>query len=105
MTNRDRDVLGEMALLTGEARSANAVAKEPVRALEVPAKTVISLTKQHPDLALLMTDVVAKRLGAIEYDALAGKSLGGFRLNRRLGKGGMPSSMTPLIRTAIAESR
>ena len=83
------DVLGEMALLTGETRSAHAVAKDPVKALEVTAKTVHSLTKEHPDLAQLMTDVVAKRLGSIEYDALAGKSLGGFRLNRRLGKGGM----------------
>ena len=83
------DILGEMALLTGETRSANAVAEGSVSALEVDAKIVHTLAKKHPELSTLMTDVVAKRLGSVEYDALAGKSLGGFRLKRRLGKGGM----------------
>lgn len=99
------DVLGEMALLTGEARSAHAVADEDVTALSLSAKTVHHLTEQYPALSQLMTDLVAKRLGSVEYDALAGKSLGGFRLNRRLGKGGMSvvyEATDPAIEQTVA---
>ena len=83
------DVVGEMALLTREARTASVVAKERVKALSLSAKKVHELAKEHPELSCLMNNMVAKRLGSVEYDALAGKSLNGFLLKRRLGKGGM----------------
>lgn len=83
------DVLGEMALLTGESRSASVIAEENVKAMALPAKTVHLLAKQHAEVSRLMSNIVAKRLGAVEYDALAGKTLGGYQLRRRLGRGGM----------------
>ncbi len=83
------DVLGEMALLTGESRSANVVAEEPVKVLALDAKTVHSLTEEHLELSKLMSNIVARRLGSVEYDALSGKTLGDYKLKRRLGKGGM----------------
>lgn len=83
------DVMGEMALVTNEARTASVIAKDRVKALSLSAKKVRELTAEHPELSCLMNNVVAKRLGSVEYDALAGKSLNGFLLKRRLGKGGM----------------
>ena len=83
------EVLGEMSLLTGESRSASVVAEGPVKAMVLSAKVVHDLAKEHAELSKLMSNIVAKRLGANEYDALAGKVLGGYRLKRRLGKGGM----------------
>jgi len=83
------EVLGEMALLTGESRSASVVAEMPVKAMSLSASVVHELAQEHAELSKLMSNIVAKRLGAVEYDALAGKILGGYRLKRRLGKGGM----------------
>jgi CRP-like cAMP-binding protein len=83
------DVLGEMSLLTGEQRCASVLAEEPVRALALPARTFHKLAQQHVALSRVMSNIVAKRLGAVEYDALSGKVLAGYQLKRRLGKGGM----------------
>jgi len=83
------DVMGEMALVSNEARTASVIAKERVKTLSLSAKKVRELAREHPELSCLMNNVVAKRLGSVEYDALAGKSLNGFLLKRRLGKGGM----------------
>jgi CRP-like cAMP-binding protein len=82
-------VLGEMALLTGEPRTADAIAVKPVRAMVLPADKFHSLARQHPEIAEVLTSIVARRLGAAEHDALAGKTLGGWLIQRRLGKGGM----------------
>ncbi len=83
------EVLGEMALLTGESRSASVVAEGPVKAMVLSAKVVHDLAEEHVELSKLLSNIVAKRLGSVEYDALAGKTLSVFRLKRRLGKGGM----------------
>lgn len=83
------DVLGEMSLLTGESRSANVIAEEHVKAMVLPAETVHRLAAEHSEISRLMSEIVAKRLGAVEYDALSGKTLGKYCLHRRLGKGGM----------------
>ena len=88
-TSKPGEFLGEMSLLTGERRSASAVANEAVTAQEISAATMHALVKEHKDVALLLTQLVAIRLGSKEYDALAGKTFAGYSLIRFLGKGGM----------------
>ncbi len=82
-------VLGEMALLTGEPRTANAVALRPVQALVLDAETFHAFAHQHPVISVLLTHLIAQRLGHSRRDVLAGKTLGGYRIHRRLGRGGM----------------
>ncbi len=83
------EVLGEMAMLTEEPRSANVVAEGDVRVLVLPADTFHKLAKEHPSITYVLTQLVATRLGGRARDALADKTLGGYEIKRRLGQGGM----------------
>jgi CRP-like cAMP-binding protein len=82
-------VLGEMSLLTGEPRTADVIASRPVRAMVLPVVEFHRLAKQHPEITLVLSNIVARRLGAADQDVLAGKTLGGWLFHGRLGKGGM----------------
>ncbi len=80
-------VLGEMALLTKEPRSADVVAVGEVVTLLLDAEHFNDLVRTYPDIAVVLTHLVAERLGHAPRDALGGKVLGGFRIRRRLGIG------------------
>ncbi|HUS39509.1 MAG TPA: protein kinase [Pirellulales bacterium] len=82
-------VLGEMSLLGDQPRSADAIARTIVKALELPAETFHQLAQQHPQICVVLTNLVASRLGGRGRDALADKMLSGYRIKRRLGRGGM----------------
>ncbi len=82
-------VLGEMSLLSDQPRTADAVAHSDVAALELPAAIFHQLAAQHPRLCVVLTNLVANRLGGRGRDVLADKLLGGYRILRRLGRGGM----------------
>lgn len=82
-------VLGEMSLLTGQPRTADVIAVKPVRAMVLPAGEFHRLARQCPEIGVVLTSIVARRLGAAEHDVLAGKTLGGWLIHGRLGKGGM----------------
>ncbi|HEX6985829.1 MAG TPA: protein kinase, partial [Planctomycetaceae bacterium] len=83
------EVLGEMALVTAEPRSADVVALDAVRARVLPVDAFHRLAARHPVLWDVLTDLIAERLGAVPRDALAGKVFHGYRICRRLGRGGM----------------
>lgn len=83
-------VLGEMALLTGEPRNADVVALSPVRALLLPAERFHELAGRYPEISEMLTLLLAERLGTPgQDDVLAGKKLDEYRVCRRLGRGGM----------------
>jgi CRP-like cAMP-binding protein len=83
-------VLGEMALLTEEPRSANVIATRPVRVLVLPVETFHELAAGYPALSVVLTLLIAKRLGRPDRsDVLEGKTLDRYRVVRRLGRGGM----------------
>lgn len=83
------EVLGEMSLLTSEPATATAVATTPTHAYLLPAEDFHQLVQQFPELAIVLTRVVATRLGSQKIDVLAGKVMDQFRIHRRLAKGGM----------------
>ncbi|MBM81465.1 MAG: hypothetical protein CMJ78_12860 [Planctomycetaceae bacterium] len=83
------EVIGEMALLADEPRSANVVAVSPVEVKVLAAETFHRLAREFPSLSVVLTQLVAQRLGGLGRDVLAGKILGGYRIKRRLGRGGM----------------
>ena len=82
-------ILGEMALLTNQPRSANATAITSVRTKIVQADQFHQLARRYPNLSVALTHLVAKRLGKPGRDALTDKVLDHFRIKRRLGRGGM----------------
>ena len=83
------EVLGEMALLTNEPRSATVVAVSPVRAWVLPADRFNKLAAEHPKISVLLTLLLSSRLGRVQHDALTGKIFHGYCIRRRLGRGGM----------------
>ena len=82
-------LFGEMGLLTHEPCTATVVAKTPVRALVLPAERFGALASRHHVLRVALGRLIADRLGRVEVDALAGKVLGGHRIKRAVGRGGM----------------
>ena len=83
------DILGEMALLTEEPRSANLIAHDDVSAMLLPADKFHAAALKHPEIGEVLTKLLAKRLGAQRRDVLSGKIFNKYRIVRRLGRGGM----------------
>jgi CRP-like cAMP-binding protein len=83
------DVLGEMALITGAPRNANVVAVAPVEALVLGADDFRAVTVAHPEALVLLTNIVARRLGQAALDGLGDKVLEGYRIRRPVGQGAM----------------
>jgi eukaryotic-like serine/threonine-protein kinase len=83
------DVVGEVSLLTDEARTADVIARTPVRSLLLLAADFHKLAETHPELRVMLTNVVADRLGRTTYDGLSGKDIHGYRILRCVGRGGM----------------
>ena len=82
------EVIGEMALLTDEPRSASVSAYTPVRAYVISAESFHELATRHPEISALLTLLLASRLGKAKHDALTGNTFHGFRILRCLGRGG-----------------
>src|SRR5690606_6512793 len=84
-----RDIVGEMALLTREPRTADVVAIHPLRVLVLPAKAFDEVADLHPEIRVVLTDLLAERLGQASVDGLGEKLLEGYRIEHCLGRGGM----------------
>lgn len=82
-------ILGEMALLTDEPRTADVVALSTVTAKFLPAPLFHEQASEFPIIGRVLTQLLAQRLGHRERDALTGKRFGRYRIVRRLGRGGM----------------
>ena len=83
------DVLGEMALLTDEPRSASLIAHDRVKAMLLPADKFHAAALKNPEIGEVLTKLLALRLGGQRRDVLAGKTFNKYRIVRRLGRGGM----------------
>ena len=83
------DILGEMALLTEEPRSASLIAHDQVTAKLLSAEAFHQAAMSHPEMSQVLTKLLAQRLGGQRRDVLAGKKLDQYRIVRRLGRGGM----------------
>ena len=83
------DVVGEMALVTREPRTATVIADSPIRALLVPTAAFDRLAGRHLELGMVLTELIADRLGQGAHDGFGGKKVEGFRILRSVGRGGM----------------
>ena len=78
-------VVGEMSLITQGPATADVVAETPVRALVLTASDFNELASRNPELTIVLTNLVADRLGRDLVDGLGGKTLSGYRIERCLG--------------------
>jgi serine/threonine-protein kinase len=81
-------LVGEMALLTKEPRTADVRASTGALVLTLPADDFERLISRNIELAVVLTDLLAERLGRAAQDGLGGKTLHGFRIKRSIGRGG-----------------
>lgn len=83
------DIIGEISLLTDEPRTADVISTTPVRSLLLSAEDFHRVADKHPEVRILLTSIVADRLGSATYDGLGGKDIHGYRIDRCVGRGGM----------------
>jgi len=82
-------ILGEMALLTDQLRTASVIATTEVSTKFLPLPIFQELASNHPVIGQVLTQLLAQRLGWQDHDALSGKRFGRYRITERLGQGGM----------------
>ena len=82
-------LLGEIGLLTGEVRSANIIAVTSMKVAEIRYESYQALVTRFPTLNMLISELIAQRVGTIATDIMFGKSLGGYQFRHRLGRGSM----------------
>jgi len=56
------DLIGELAALDGQLRSATAIALEPVEALTIAASEFLALIEAHPSTAVALVKMISRRL-------------------------------------------
>lgn len=83
------EIIGEMAILTGEQRTADVVARRKGSALQLSTERFQQLVVQHPELGVVLTHMVAERLGEQSADGLGGKTVDRYRIRRCIGRGAM----------------
>lgn len=81
------DFFGEMALLTGDPRTADVFAVNPVRAVQINKQIYQSLVKRYPSIARFLTEILAKRLS--QSNLMLSKTVGKYQILEELGRGGM----------------
>lgn len=82
-------VVGEMAIVTHEARSASVVAASPGMAASINREHFEQLAGRYPRLSIALSELMAERVGTVAIDALCGKTIGRYRIERRVGRGAM----------------
>jgi CRP-like cAMP-binding protein len=86
---RAGEVLGEMALITGERRAASVHAETDGSALVLSARDFDAMARADREVAIVLTNLVADRLGTKSTDALSAKRVGRHRIERCVGRGAM----------------
>ncbi|MFG0291410.1 MAG: protein kinase [Rhodopirellula sp. JB044] len=82
-------VVGEMSLLSGQTCTATVIASGDVQTMTLSAEAFATLREDYPEIEIALSQLVSDRLGSREVDALCGRTLGGYRLTRCIGRGGM----------------
>jgi tRNA A-37 threonylcarbamoyl transferase component Bud32 len=81
----ERHFFGEMALLTGEPRTANVVAGSDCTCLVIPREALDELLFEYPQVASFLTEILGRRL--MEQGGI--RQVGKYRLVGEIARGGM----------------
>lgn len=94
-------IVGEMALITNEPRSATVYAVTPIRALRIDRATLEELCRRNPQAAVVLTCLVGERL--LENRGI--RKVGKYEVLGRLGSGGVATvfeAMHPGLGRSVA---
>jgi serine/threonine protein kinase len=80
------DVVGEMAVLTGEPRTASVEAQTDMVLWKLNLNDFESLEHKHPDLRLFLTEIMAKRFDTSIF--IGDRIIGKYLLTEKVGQGG-----------------
>lgn len=80
------DVLGEMAVLTGEPRTASVDAETDMVLWKLDLRDFESLTESHPELRLFLTEIMSNRFDSSLF--VGDRTIGKYVLNSKIGTGG-----------------
>ncbi|WP_144284119.1 protein kinase domain-containing protein [Megalodesulfovibrio gigas] len=80
------EVVGEMAALTGDRRSATVVAEDEVLAWELQARDFEAMAAATPELRQFLTELLTHRLESALHPA--DRVVGRYRIQSKLGQGG-----------------
>lgn len=86
-TFRPGDVLGEMAFVTEEPRTASVRASTACQLVVLRADEFHRIASTSPELGMVLTHVVADRLGSGGRDGLGAKVIEGYRIESPVGRG------------------
>ena len=81
----EQQFFGEMALLTGEPRSADVIAATECTCAVIPKEAANDLITQYPEIGRFLTEILGERLNGLGGIQKVGK----YRLIGELGRGGM----------------
>jgi CRP-like cAMP-binding protein len=100
---RRGDVVGEMALVTDEPRSVTVRATSRVVAQRLDAAAFRQAALRDPEVGVVLTHLVADRLGHLRIDGLGGKKVGSYVVVQTLARGA--TSVVYEAREAAADRR
>lgn len=80
-------VVGELGLVTQEVRSATVVATSRGSAAIIDKEAFEHLAGRYPPLSIALAELIAERVGTLAIDVLCGKTIGGYEIRQRLGRG------------------
>jgi serine/threonine protein kinase len=83
---RPGEIVGEMAILTGERRNAHVDAERDVRLWSLTRAQFDALCASHPDLRDFLTELVTQRFSTAKLTA--DRTIGKYLLNEVIGRGG-----------------
>lgn len=83
---REGDIVGEMAILTGEPRSAHVAAETDMQVWAITRDQFDVLVELHPELRMILTDIIADRFNS--RTLTAERTIGKYVVTDILGQGG-----------------
>ena len=81
-----REFVGEMALFTGENRSAHVVAETDLKVWSLERELFQKLVATYPEVATFLTEIIAERFSTRQMTA--DRSIGKYRITDIIGRGG-----------------
>jgi len=79
------EVVGEMAVLTGEPRSASVEAETPLKCWQLGSLDFEAVSDRHPELRMFLTELLGKRLDSGKQ--IAKRTVGKYLIKTKLGNG------------------
>jgi eukaryotic-like serine/threonine-protein kinase len=83
---RSGDIVGEMAVLTGEPRSMNVDAETDMNLWSLGRAQFDALAAEFPDIRIFLTEIITQRFAASKLTS--NRTIGKYIINEILGKGG-----------------